>query len=245
MKNEMMIFNNDKFGEIRTTMKNGEPWFVGKDVAEALGYKDTVNALKQHIDADDKGTWCFTTSGQRRNMTTISESGVYALIFGSQLESAKEFKHWVTAEVLPSIRKTGSYTAPKSMTEYQSAMAQTRIENAKIRKARELLKLSRKYQGTTYAQVLDSYATKELTGELLLPLPETERKTYSATEIGEILGITANKVGQIANKNNLKIPEYGKWFHDKSRYSGKEVETFRYYDSVIPVIRESLGALSA
>ena len=104
----MQVFDNLEFGSIRTVTIDGEPWFVGKDVA-ALGYKDTADALKKHIDSEDKLTRQFADSGQNREMYIINESGMYALIFGSKLESAKRFKHWVTSEVLPAIRKTGKY----------------------------------------------------------------------------------------------------------------------------------------
>lgn len=108
--NNLQIFNNPEFGEIRTIQKDGEPWFVGKDVAVALGYKDTVNALKSKVDDEDKGGWRITTPSGIQEMTIINESGLYCLIFSSKLEKAKRFKHWVTAEVLPTIRRTGSYT---------------------------------------------------------------------------------------------------------------------------------------
>ena len=107
--NNLQIYENQEFGSIRTVTINGEPWFVGKDVAVALGYKDTSDALKKHVDSEDKLTRQFADSGQNREMYVINESGMYALIFGSKLESAKRFKHWVTSEVLPAIRKTGKY----------------------------------------------------------------------------------------------------------------------------------------
>ena len=110
------IFSNEEFGEIRTVVIDGEPWFVGKDVAIALGYKDTINSLKAHIDEEDKRGWRITTPRGEQTMTIINESGLYSLIFGSKLESAKRFKHWVTSEVLPAIRKTGRYIAPSEGT---------------------------------------------------------------------------------------------------------------------------------
>ena len=110
------IFSNEEFGEIRTVVIDGEPWLVGKDVAVALGYKDTVNSLKAHIDEEDKRGWRITTPRGEQTMTIINESGLYSLIFGSKLESAKRFKHWVTSEVLPAIRKTGRYIAPSEGT---------------------------------------------------------------------------------------------------------------------------------
>lgn len=103
MNNEMKIFNNEEFGTLRTVTIDGEVWFVGKDAAVALGYKDTSDALKKHVDSEDKLTRRFTDSGQSRQMYIINESGLYTLIFGSKLESAQKFKHWVTKDVLPAL----------------------------------------------------------------------------------------------------------------------------------------------
>ena len=106
---QLQIFNSEEFGEIRTVTIDNEPWFVGKDVATALGYSNSRKAIIDHVHEDDKGvTKCDTPSGTQ-NMTIINESGLYALIFGSKLELAQRFKHWVTSEILPSIRKHGIY----------------------------------------------------------------------------------------------------------------------------------------
>ena len=114
--NNLQIFKNKEFGQIRTVTIDNEPWFVGKDVATALGYKNTKDALATHVEDCDKivGSQNATPSikdsmGRKQYPTWINESGLYALIFGSKLESAKRFKHWVTSEVLPAIRKTGGY----------------------------------------------------------------------------------------------------------------------------------------
>ena len=110
--NELQIFDNEEFGKIRTVTINNEPWFVSKDVATALGYSNSRDAISKHVFDDDKGVAkCDTPSG-RQEMSVINESGLYALIFGSKLDSAKRFKHWVTSEVLPSIGRTGSYQKP-------------------------------------------------------------------------------------------------------------------------------------
>ena len=112
--NQLEIFKNREFGEIRTVVIDGEPWFVGKDVAEALGYSNTRDALATHVMDEDKNT-VVIYDGKRRgnpNQVIINESGLYALIFGSKLDSAKRFKHWVTSEVLPQIRRTGTYQKP-------------------------------------------------------------------------------------------------------------------------------------
>lgn len=117
--NNLQIFENEEFGLVRTVTIDGKPWFVGKDVAVALGYDDTVNALKKHVDAEDKIMGCQNATpsvtdsmGRIQYPTWINESGLYSLIFGSKLPSAKRFKHWVTSEVLPALRRTGHYEMP-------------------------------------------------------------------------------------------------------------------------------------
>lgn len=142
MLNEIKIFENLEFGSIRTVIQDGEPWFVGKDVAEALGYKNSKDALKTHVADEDRRIIqrseittfenhipnevfpvnSVSTDIPNRGLTIINESGIYALIFGSKLESAKRFKHWVTSEVLPSIRKTGKYTSTKLTDEHVKAL---------------------------------------------------------------------------------------------------------------------------
>lgn len=111
--NELQIFNSEEFGDIRTVTIDKEPWFVGKDVATALGYAKPLNALSTHVEKDDSLKQGITDSlGREQETIFINESGLYALIFGSKLDSAKRFKRWVTSEVLPAIRKTGSYQKP-------------------------------------------------------------------------------------------------------------------------------------
>lgn len=140
--NEVKIFNSEEFGDIRTVNINGEPWFVGKDVAESLGYINSRKALADHVAAEDKGvTKCYTLGGTQ-TVGIINESGLYALIFGSKLESAQRFKHWVTSEVLPAIRRTGGYQMPvpqgKELLALAVLEAQKTIEaqNAEIERMR-------------------------------------------------------------------------------------------------------------
>ena len=109
-ENEIILFKHEEFGEIRTLNIDGEPWFVGKDITNVLGYKDSVNALKSHVDEEDKTGWQITTPSRGvQQATIINESGLYSLVLSSKLPSAKKFKRWVTAEVLPSLRKHGAY----------------------------------------------------------------------------------------------------------------------------------------
>lgn len=114
--NEIQVFNNQKFGSIRVVEVDGEPWFVGKDVATILGYSNTRDALDRHVDQEDKNT-VVNPDGNRGNpnMIIINESGLYSLFFSSKLPGAKQFKKWVTGEVLPSIRKHGAYMTPETL----------------------------------------------------------------------------------------------------------------------------------
>lgn len=133
--NELQIFTNEEFGEIRTVQLNNETYFVGKDVAEALGYVDPSSAVSKNVDTEDKTTLLLEQDGSnyKSKTTVISESGLYALIFGSKLESAKRFKHWVTSEVLPAIRKTGSY----KMEQYSPEMKAILMHDKKLVKMDE------------------------------------------------------------------------------------------------------------
>lgn len=116
----IQIFTSPEFGDIRTVDQSGEPWFVGKDVAAALGYSNHRKALIDHVDEQDKGVTKCDTLGGSQEVTVINESGLYSLIFGSKLEGAVRFKRWVTSEVLPALRKTGSYMMPKLSKEMQA-----------------------------------------------------------------------------------------------------------------------------
>lgn len=107
--NDLQIFRNEEFGQVRTVVIEGEPWFVGKDVAEALGYNNARKALLDHVEEEDKGVTKRDTPGGKQEMIIINESGLYSLIFSSRLSSARKFKHWVTSEILPTLRKTGAY----------------------------------------------------------------------------------------------------------------------------------------
>lgn len=239
--NELKVFENPAFGRVRTVELDNEPWFVGKDVADILGYQNGSRDINRHVDEEDRYKVMLFDGKQNKETIVINESGLYSLILSSKLPGAKEFKRWITHDVIPSIRKTGGYTLkPKPMTEYQQMMADTRRRNARVQSARILTQLAKQYKGSTYEQVLNAHATKELTGEFLLPLPKLEEKTYSATEIGQMFGISANKVGLLTNRHGLKTEQYGQWFKDKSRYSDKEVSSFRYFERVIPVLQDLL-----
>ena len=247
MENQIQIFNNTEFGEIRTVKINGEPWFVGKDIATALGYAKPENAVSNHVDSEDKTSTLIQGSGSnyKSKAIIINESGMYSLILGSKLEGAKRFKRWVTSEILPSIRKTGAYATDSAAAEYKARElrikemnAQARLINAETRRLTVLQKgkgLSQVAVDTLAVKAVERVTGKDL-GDYL---PQVE-KTYSASEVGNALGITAAKVGRLANAHGLKADEYGITVMDKSRYSSKEVASFRYNEKGKAKLREIL-----
>lgn len=125
---QLKIFENEEFGQIRTVMRDGEVWFVGKDVAEILGYVDPNKAIAMHVDEEDKLNDKMASSLGQRGGWLINESGLYGLILSSKLPSARKFKHWVTSEVLPAIRKTGIY----DMDEYSPEMKAILMHDKKL-----------------------------------------------------------------------------------------------------------------
>ena len=239
--NELRIFNNADFGDIRTVEQDGGIWFVGKDVAEALGYSNPSNAVISHVDDEDKLRTQIKYAGQNREVSIINESGLYSLVLSSKLPSAKAFKRWITSEVIPSIRKTGSYNKPsKQPTTQQEQRAKAMLLNAQSRQCKLWLRLSETTDLPDYKHICQQKAAEVLAGSPVLPMQKAEKKTLSATEIGKILGITAHKVGMLANKFALKSDAYGKYFYDKSPNSNKQVETFRYYEDAVEKFKEIL-----
>ena len=234
MEKHIQVFNNTEFGEIRTMEINGEPWFVGKDVATALGYERATKAIRDHVDNEDLDEVPIQDSiGRKQKTPIINESGMYSLILGSKLDGAKRFKRWVTSEVLPSIRKLGAYATDSAAAEYKARElrikemnAQARLLNAETRRLVALQKekgLSKVAVDTLAIKAMEEISGKDL-GDYL---PQTGR-LYSASEVGNAFGISAAKVGRIANAYGLKTEEYGVMVLDKSRYSAKEVSSFRY-----------------
>lgn len=236
MKNNIVAFKYEE-QQVRTIEKNGEPWFVGKDVADILGYSDTAQAVRKHIDNEDKGVVEMTTPGGKQPVTIINESGLYSLILSSKLPTAKEFKHWVTSEVLPSIRKTGEY----KITPAQQNRLDIMERNSRAREASLWLRISAQVKSDTYRQVCASYASTVLAGREVIPLPQTTQHHYSATEIGKMFGVSKQAIGNLANTYGMKTDEYGAWYHDKSPYSAKEVDVFKYNDRAVQRFRDLLA----
>ena len=180
MKNQ--IFKNDEFGQIRTCVVNGETYFVGKDVASALGYKNSMDALMRHVDEEDKQASGFTMGGQQYNMTVINESGLYSLILSSKLDSAKRFKRWVTSEVLPQIRKNGHYELAK----------QNRVLESRNALLEEI---------TAQQKPLTDYARNIL----------SSTQTVTVTQIAQDYGFSAVRFNELLNKLRIQHKVGGQW----------------------------------
>lgn len=242
MSTSIQTFQNGDFGTIRTLTINDEPWFVGKDVAEILGYERPTKTVVDHVDEDDRLMLDGKTQSQfgielgQRGGWIINESGLYSLILSSKLPTAKQFKRWVTSEVLPAIRKNGYYSF------FKEGKEQTIIRDRESRSriAEIWLALSDKVKSETYQQICISYASKELAGQEVIPLPLSTQHHYSAGEVGKMFGVSAHKIGMIAKRNNMKTEMFGCWYHDKSPYSNREVDTFRYNNAAIERFRELL-----
>lgn len=224
--NELMVFNNAEFGQVRTMEINGEPWFVGKDVAEALGYSNSSKAVSVHVDNEDKQFVMIDIAhshfgnmpiGQSKT-AIINESGVYALIFGSKLPNAKKFKHWVTSEILPTLRKTGSYSITQTKTD--SYMIENPAERARRWAEEYEERLALEQKNTELSEQNDRL---EADNKRLTPMAKYARDIFnknteliSIDMVGRELGLNKGKlhmllkeVGVIcSNSGNSKNPKY-------------------------------------
>lgn len=168
---DLQIFNSPEFGAIRTIEKDGEPWFVGKDVAAALGYKEPTKAAREKVDDDDKGVSKIDTPSGIQEMTIINESGLYSLVLSSKLPTAKKFKRWVTNEVIPSIRKHGAYMTPETLEKVllspdtMMQLAQNLKDEQEKRKALEAQIESQK-PAVLFTGAVETSKTSILIGEL-------------------------------------------------------------------------------
>ena len=200
--NELRIFENPEFGSIRTVEVNVEPWFVGKDVAEVLGYSNTRDALAKRVDDEDKGVAnCDTPSG-RQNMTIINESGLYSLVLGSKLPTAKKFKRWVTSDVLPSIRKHGLYAMDEILANPDvliNALTELKEERQRRKKLEsETVELSR---AITEMQPKVNYV------DIVLK----SKNTVNISQIAQDYGMTPNRLNKLLADLRVQRKVGGQW----------------------------------
>lgn len=187
---DLQIFNNEEFGQVRTLVIDGEPWFVGKDVAEILGYSNTRKALADHVDEEDKGVTKCDTLGGVQDLTVINESGLYGLILSSKMPNAKKFKHWVTSEVLPAIRKHGIYATDNV------------IDNI----------LNNPDFGIQLLTKLKEERTARVEAERRNAILMHVNKTYTVTEIAKELGLkSAIQLNKILAEKKIQYQVNGTW----------------------------------
>lgn len=232
--NELQIFNSPEFGDIRVVEREGEPWFCLADVCRVLCLSNPRSVVDR-LDKDERRKFDLPRQGET---WFTNESGLYSVILRSDKPEAKPFRKWVTSKVLPAIRKTGQYRT-NALSAHNANLAEAKLNNSRARLASMWLKLAKENPIPEYRQICLSHASAVLAGEQVLPIPETKERTYSAGEVGQLLGgVSANKVGRIANQNGLKTPEYGQEVWDKSKHSAKQVPTWRYNEKAVERLRE-------
>ncbi len=202
---EMQIFENQEFGTVRTVELDGEPWLVGKDVAQALGYSNPRDALDRHVDDEDKATVGIHDGSQTRNMTIINESGLYSLVLSSKLPGAKKFRRWVTAEVLPAIRRTGGYRMPKDYPSALRALADAEEEKLALRAENE-----QQRQAIAEFQPLRQYIDTIL----------SSTGAIATTQIAADYDISAKQLNKILHEEGLQHCVNGQWILYR-RHMGK------------------------
>lgn len=194
--NELQIFQNSEFGQVRTVEVNGEPWLVGKDVAAALGYTDTFGALKKHVDDEDKQNCQNDSFETPRGMTIINESGLYALVLSSKLPGAKRFRRWVTSEVLPSIRRTGGYALPRDYPSALRALADAEERRAKLEAENALQKQA----------IADFEPIRQYMDQIL-----SSTGTMATAQIAADYDMSAKALNKILHEEGIQHKVNGQW----------------------------------
>ena len=232
---------------------DGQVVVSSRRVAENFGkeHKHVLQSIRDILVAEKSATKFFGESkheyrGQTFPEYLMNRDGFSLLVMGFTGKKALEWKiKYIQAfnAMEEELRK------PKAIPEKNSVLQSKRVEimelNSRTRAANLLLKIAERTNIPEYKAVCNAKAAEMVAGEMILPLPVAERRTYSATEIGAMFGVSANKIGKLANKHNLKTDAYGKLFYSKSEHSVKEVETWRYYESVIPVFEKIFGREAA
>lgn len=200
--NQLQIFENKEFGKIRTVEIDNEPYFVGKDVAEILGYSDVSKAIKMHVDDDEKLTRQFVVSGQNRNMYVINESGLYSLILSSKLPTAKKFKRWVTSEVLPSIRKHGLYATDELISNPDIAIAAFQALKEE-REQRQLLQ----FECNKQKQIIGELKPKADYTDIILQ----SKSLVTVTQIAKDYGMSGTAMNEMLHRYGVQYKQSGQW----------------------------------
>nr|DAT07936.1 MAG TPA: regulatory protein [Caudoviricetes sp.] len=236
---------------------DGQIVVESRKIAEHFGkeHKNVMQSVREILAAEKSATkfyleTTYENRGKEYPEYLMNRDGFSLLVMGFTGKKALEWKiKYIQAfnameEELRNPSKTN--ILPKDRNEFKEQELKTRMTNARVRESNQYLKIAAQIDIPEYRYILQAKAAEALNGGVpVLPLQEVERKTYSATEIGAMFGVSANKIGKLANEHKLKTPEYGKLFYSKSEHSVKEVETWRYYDSVIPVFEKIFGREAA
>lgn len=205
--NALQIFKNPEFGQIRTVEVEGEPWLIGKDVAEALGYANPKNAVPNHVDEEDKLSTQIEYAGQKRTVTIINESGLYSLVMGSKLPTAKRFKRWVTSEVLPTIRKTGGYLAGHESMSDAEIMAQALVVAQRTIQERDNRLQQLEAENEHQRQVILDFEPKRQYLDTIL----SSTGTMATTQIAADYNLSAYKLNQILHDERIQRKVGDQW----------------------------------
>lgn len=234
--NELKIFNNPEFGEVRTLLVNNEPYFVGKDVAKALGYSREADAIRVHVDPEDKGVGETQTPGGTQQVSIINESGLYSLILSSKLPSAKKFKHWVTSEVLPAIRTKGGYLATTTDDTPETIMARAvLIAQDTITKQKEQIDtLNRQAKQLTYANEQQKQEIAALTPDAEYTRTTLSAKnTWNANIIAKEMGMSAVTFNKKLANLGIQYKQHGVWvltsYYQNKGYT--KTQSYNYVNS--------------
>ena len=204
--NELKIFENPAFGQVRIVERDGEPWFVGKDVAQALGYKNPQEAIRTHVDEEDRGVSEILTPGGKQNIPIINESGLYSLVLSSKLPTAKAFKRWITSEVIPSIRKHGAYITPDTL-ERMIADPDTTIQLLTTLKEERQARVQLEAENAQQKQLLAEYSPKASYYDVVLQTPDA----LSISQIAKDYGKSAKWLNNLLHELGIQYNQSGVW----------------------------------
>lgn len=244
MTKELQVFTNPAFGQVRVIERDGEPWFVGKDVAAVLGYTDTAQAIRKHVRANHKGVVEMTTPGGKQPLTVIDEAGLYSLVLRSKLPQAEEFQEWVTAEVLPAIRKHGGYLTPEKVQEalmnpdvliqLATQLKQEQERNKALQATAERLERDRDFliekRNTTTAAVMVKKRTSRTHSD------------FTITELAEVWELSAKRLRDVLKEEGWLMQIDGKGFHYptlKAPQGALYIEQSSYFSKLSQTVRIS------
>lgn len=235
--------------KVSLSIQNGQPVVTSRQITDDFGkeHSKVIRSIETIIESNSSQNWLQyfipseykDNSGKSNKEYLLTRNGFSLLVMGFTGAKALQWK-LKYIEAFNKMEQVLKEQQTKIISLAKQQEIEARLKNAKVREANLYLKIADKVEIPKYKQIMYSKATEVLSGEQLLPLPTTERKSFTAAEIGKRVGLSANMVGRLANKHNLKTEQYGIEVWDKAKYCDKQIPSFRYYDNVVPVFREIL-----